>query len=157
MICERVKPRPKPVIVHHYDRLKQHFNRLKPENPAVDIQFFKTLHDGDGYIRGFEDRSKQPRYLATLIGEISNTVKGGLRDGYRHSRCYFYRLPVDVRMRIYQYVFTHDFSPLEIGRLERSGVGDLAILRLPKAFPSDIQRLFCEPPRQLPQAFTVLQ
>ncbi|KAL4948401.1 hypothetical protein BDW69DRAFT_176517 [Aspergillus filifer] len=35
-------------------------------------------------------------------------------------------------MRIYQYLFKHDFSPLEIGRLKRNGVGlgNLAILRV---------------------------
>ncbi|KAL4967338.1 uncharacterized protein BDV14DRAFT_198068 [Aspergillus stella-maris] len=124
MICDRAKPKLKPAI-------SQHYNRLKPENPAVDIQFFRALRDGDGDICGFDDRIKQPRYYTALIAESSKAVGGKLKDGDRRNRCFLLRLPLGVRMRIYQYLFKHDFSALEIGRLKSSGVdvGNLAILR----------------------------
>ncbi|KAL4872053.1 hypothetical protein BDV12DRAFT_162943 [Aspergillus spectabilis] len=45
-------------------------------------------------------------------------------------RCYLFRLPLSVRFRIYEELFQHDGSPLEIGRLKRTGVADLSILRV---------------------------
>lgn len=44
--------------------------------------------------------------------------------------CYLYRLPIDVRFRIYEELFKHDGSAIEIGRLKRTGVGNLSILRV---------------------------
>ncbi|KAL4793466.1 hypothetical protein BDV19DRAFT_391104 [Aspergillus venezuelensis] len=128
MICDRAKLKLKPVISRYY-------NRLKPENPAVDIQFFKALRDGDGDICGFDDRSKQPRYNTALVSESSRALRGKLKDEDRRSHCFLLRLPLNVRMRIFQYLFKHDFTPLEIGRLKRSvvGVGNLAILRVSHA------------------------
>ncbi|KAL2828232.1 hypothetical protein BDW59DRAFT_143393 [Aspergillus cavernicola] len=45
-------------------------------------------------------------------------------------RCYLYRFPLHVRFRIYEELFKHDGSPLEIGRLKHTGVAELAILRV---------------------------
>ncbi|KAL4927450.1 uncharacterized protein BDV17DRAFT_266283 [Aspergillus undulatus] len=97
---------------------------------SVDMRFFKTLCDDDGDNCGFEDRGTQPSYHKTLVAEGSKIVRGDLRDGDRRSSCYLYRLPLHVRMRIYQFLFKHDFSSLEIGRLKRTGIGNLAILRV---------------------------
>ncbi|KAL2871323.1 uncharacterized protein BJX67DRAFT_341983 [Aspergillus lucknowensis] len=48
-------------------------------------------------------------------------------------RCYLFRLPLHLRCRIYEELFKHDGSPLEIGRLKRTGVAKLAILRVSHA------------------------
>lgn len=48
-------------------------------------------------------------------------------------RCHLYRLPLEVRFRIFEELFKHDDSPLEIGRLQRTGVANLSILRVSHA------------------------
>ncbi|KAL5047793.1 hypothetical protein BDW71DRAFT_35421 [Aspergillus fruticulosus] len=83
----------------------------------------------DGYICQFQDCSEQPRYHDT-VSEAAKYVRGVLKGGDRSMSCYLYRLPFDVRFRIYEELFKHDGSALEIGRLKRIGVGYLAILRV---------------------------
>ncbi|KAE8372878.1 hypothetical protein BDV26DRAFT_273239 [Aspergillus bertholletiae] len=56
-------------------------------------------------------------------------VKRELIVGCRYHSCYLYRLPIDVRLRIYAALFVHNSATLEIGRLEHTGIGNLQILR----------------------------
>ncbi|KAL4918055.1 hypothetical protein BDW62DRAFT_182263 [Aspergillus aurantiobrunneus] len=95
------------------------------------MRFLKPIYDDSGrHIRQFEDRSEQPRYHDSIVAEGLKSARGALKDGDRRMRCHLYRLPLDIRFRIYEELFKHDGSALEIGRLKRNGVANLAILRV---------------------------
>ncbi|KAB8216714.1 hypothetical protein BDV33DRAFT_178388 [Aspergillus novoparasiticus] len=71
----------------------------------------------------------QPNYHDIIVPEACKMARGELVVGCRYRSCYLYRLPIDVRFRIYAALFAHDGSALEIGRLEHTGIGNLQILR----------------------------
>ncbi|KAL4803329.1 hypothetical protein BDV18DRAFT_145649 [Aspergillus unguis] len=97
---------------------------------SLDMRFLKPVYDQpSGQICRFEDQCEQPRYHDTIVKEGLKYARGVVKEGDRHSSCYLYRLPIDVRFRIYKDLFKHDGSVLEVGRLRRTGVGSLAILR----------------------------
>lgn len=93
------------------------------------MRFFKPVYNEAGeYICRFEDRSAQPTYHNTIVSEGLKSARGALREGDRRMSCYLYRLPLHTRFRIYEELFKHDGSPLEIGRLRHNRVANLAIL-----------------------------
>ncbi|KAE8349322.1 hypothetical protein BDV28DRAFT_141484 [Aspergillus coremiiformis] len=49
--------------------------------------------------------------------------------GHPYFTCYLYRLPIEVRIKIYTVLFSYGGPALEIGRLKHTGIGNLAILR----------------------------
>ncbi|KAI9368247.1 hypothetical protein BJX61DRAFT_546719 [Aspergillus egyptiacus] len=109
----------------------QTFERLRQKTPEVAVRSFKPIYDDSGrHICQFDDRSKQRSYHDVIVGEGNKIVRGGLKKGDQRNRCYLFRLPLDVRMRIYAELFKHDGSAIEIGRLSRTGVADLSILRV---------------------------
>lgn len=93
------------------------------------MRFFRPVYDETGnYICRFEDRSAQPTYHDTIVSEGLKSARSPLKKGDRWTCCYIYRLPLHVRFRIYEELFKHDGSALEIGRLRHNRVANLAIL-----------------------------
>ncbi|THC92003.1 hypothetical protein EYZ11_008533 [Aspergillus tanneri] len=109
------------------------FNRLEPSNPGVTVRFFQEVtdgHDDNGTrLTRLEEHAGKPSYHYTIVSEACKIVKSTLITGNRYLRCYLYWLPIEVRFQIYEVLFVHDGSALEIGRLKRTGIANLAILR----------------------------
>ncbi|KAL5339682.1 hypothetical protein BJX70DRAFT_362871 [Aspergillus crustosus] len=105
--------------------------RLDPKNPGITSRFFKPVYDDSGEgVYHLEDRSHQPSYHDTIVEEGLKCARGTLRQGDRRMQCYLFRLPLALRFRIYEELFKHDGSPLEVGRLRSTGIAGLSILRV---------------------------
>ncbi|KAB8075469.1 hypothetical protein BDV29DRAFT_172022 [Aspergillus leporis] len=93
----------------------------------VTVRFYKQVNVNN--ISRLEQIDGQPSYHDTIVSEARKLVTKNLIDGDRTMSCYLYWLPIEVRCKIYEAIFVHDGSPLEIGRLVRTGIDKLAILR----------------------------
>ncbi|KAL2844651.1 hypothetical protein BJX68DRAFT_269543 [Aspergillus pseudodeflectus] len=112
-------------------KLIQCSKRLDPRNPGVVVRFYKPVFDESGKrILRFEDRSQQQCYHDKVASEGQKITRGPLKRGGKRLCCYLFRLPLHLRFQIYGELFEHDETAIEIGRLRRTGIGNLAILRV---------------------------
>ncbi|KAF7587597.1 hypothetical protein BBP40_007017 [Aspergillus hancockii] len=128
-----LEPQDKVMSVHKQeDSLKPssapQYNHLDPNNPGVMVRFYKQVNVNN--ISRLQQLDEQPSYHDTIVSEARKLVTKDLIDGDRTMSCGLYWLPIEVRFKIYADIFAQDRSPLEIGRLVRTGVGEnLEILR----------------------------
>ncbi|GFF24773.1 hypothetical protein IFM61606_09243 [Aspergillus udagawae] len=104
----------------------------KPE--VLLVQIFRQEYDE--YLR--TSNLVKPAELETVenvaVNEGCKMVRGSLIMGNRHLRCHLLRLPIQVRYRIYEFIFCHHNGYVEIGGPYNHQIGDLAILRASHLF-----------------------
>ncbi|KAF9892546.1 hypothetical protein FE257_001655 [Aspergillus nanangensis] len=89
------------------------YNRLDPSNPGVTIQFYDD-DDDDNNASRLAVQKKQPSYQEVTVTEACKLVREELIVGTQHLRCHLFRLPIEVRFKIYEALFVADSRPLEI-------------------------------------------
>ncbi|OJJ69142.1 hypothetical protein ASPBRDRAFT_131865 [Aspergillus brasiliensis CBS 101740] len=96
--------------------------------PRPVIRFVKPLYNKEtGLICGFEEHNKQPKYREVADEEIMKMLKVAQFDTQPTSKCVLYRLPLEVRLRIWECLFPHDWSIVELEKFAQTTAG-LAIL-----------------------------
>ncbi|RLM01507.1 hypothetical protein CFD26_105921 [Aspergillus turcosus] len=104
----------------------------KPE--VLLVQFFKQVYDEDLGTSHLVKPADPETFEHVAVNEGCKMVRGSLIVGNRHLRCPLLRLPIHVRYRIYEFLFCHYNSYVEIGGPYNQQIGDLAILRTAHVF-----------------------
>lgn len=87
------------------------------------------VDEEDPNITRLVKHSAKPSYHYTIVSEACQLVREPLIFGNRNLRCKLFWLPIGVRFQIYETLFVHDGSPIEIGRVKRTRLAKLALLR----------------------------
>ncbi|EAU32403.1 predicted protein [Aspergillus terreus NIH2624] len=105
------------------------YNRLDPSNPGLTIRFYKHVDSNQNGSSRMVAHDKQESHRTVIVSEASKMVRPVLISGNRYLRCHLFRLPIEVRSRIYEILLGGDDKALEVGRLPRCRITDLAILQ----------------------------
>ncbi|PWY80965.1 hypothetical protein BO94DRAFT_558353 [Aspergillus sclerotioniger CBS 115572] len=112
------------------DSILQDHNRRHPSNRGPVVHFVKPAYDRETHSRcGSEEPSKQPEFHDLVVGEVCKVINKSHLDREPASTCYLDRLPVNVRLRIFGFLFPHDRSVLEVENFPPTEATNLAILR----------------------------
>ncbi|GAA86315.1 similar to An15g01150 [Aspergillus luchuensis IFO 4308] len=96
--------------------------------PAIVVRFVKPLYDKEsGAVSDFEEHDKQPKYREVADEQIIKMLKVARFDTQPMSKCLLYRLPLEVRLRIWECLFPHNWSAVELEEFAQTTTG-LAIL-----------------------------
>ncbi|GKZ68423.1 hypothetical protein AnigIFM50267_003103 [Aspergillus niger] len=111
-----------------HQSLVQEHNRHDPSNRGPVIRFVKPLYDKEtGLISDFEEHDKQPKYRDVVDEGITKMLKVAQFDTQPMSKCLLYRLPLEVRLKIWECLFPHNWSTVELEKFAQTTTG-LAIL-----------------------------
>ncbi|KAI2818398.1 hypothetical protein CBS63078_1021 [Aspergillus niger] len=111
-----------------HQSLVQEHNRHDPSNRGPVIRFVKPLYDKEtGLISDFEEHDKQPKYRDVVDEGITKMLKVAQFDTQPMSKCLLYRLPLEVRLKIWECLFPHYWSTVELEKFAQTTTG-LAIL-----------------------------
>ncbi|GAT30670.1 similar to An15g01150 [Aspergillus luchuensis] len=111
-----------------YQSLMQEHNRHDPSNRGPVVRFVKPLYDKEsGAVSDFEEHDKQPKYREVADEQIIKMLKVARFDTQPMSKCLLYRLPLEVRLRIWECLFPHNWSAVELEEFAQTTTG-LAIL-----------------------------
>ncbi|GKZ97050.1 hypothetical protein AnigIFM59636_011800 [Aspergillus niger] len=111
-----------------HQSLVQEHNRYDPSNRGPVIRFVKPLYDKEtGLISDFEEHDKQPKYRDVVDEGITKMLKVAQFDTQPMSKCLLYRLPLEVRLKIWECLFPHNWSTVELEKFAQTTTG-LAIL-----------------------------
>ncbi|KAG2026002.1 hypothetical protein GB937_002145 [Aspergillus fischeri] len=98
------------------------------------VQFFRQVYDERLGTSNLVKPAEPEIFEDVAVNEGCKMVRGSLIVGNRHLRCHLLRLPIQVRYRIYEFLFCHHNSYVEIGAPYNHQIGDLAILRTSHVF-----------------------
>ncbi|RAL02740.1 uncharacterized protein BO80DRAFT_453936 [Aspergillus ibericus CBS 121593] len=108
--------------------LKDH-NRRDPSNLGPVVGFGKPVCDTETQRKlGLEENSKQPGFHDVVAKEVCKVLNKSHFSREPASSCYLHRLPLNVRVRIYGFLFPHDRTVLEIEKFSQKETTNLAIL-----------------------------
>ncbi|RHZ58740.1 uncharacterized protein CDV56_107962 [Aspergillus thermomutatus] len=98
------------------------------------VRFFRQVYDEHLGTSRLVKPAEPETFENVALNEGCKMVRGSLIVGNRHLRCHLLRLPIHVRYRIYEFLFCHYNSYVEIGGPYNHQIGDLAILRTSHVF-----------------------
>ncbi|KAF4267437.1 hypothetical protein KXV70_006665 [Aspergillus fumigatus] len=98
------------------------------------VQFFRQGYDERLRTASFVKPAEPKTFEDVAVNEGCKMVRGSLIVGNRYLRCHLLRLSIQVRYKIYEFLFCHHNSNVEIGVPYNPKIGDLAILRTSHVF-----------------------
>ncbi|PYH66152.1 uncharacterized protein BO88DRAFT_469683, partial [Aspergillus vadensis CBS 113365] len=92
------------------------------------VRFVKPLYDKkSGAVSDFKEHDKQPKYHEVADEQITKMLKVARFDPQPMSTCLLYRLPLEVRLKIWECLFPHNWSAVELEEFAQTTTS-LAIL-----------------------------
>ncbi|XHF96818.1 hypothetical protein AWENTII_000435 [Aspergillus wentii] len=100
-------------------------------NSGICVSFLEPYqaHKGN-QVHCLEEQEKPKSYHDLIVTEASKVVRGVMVSGNPYVRNLLFRLPIELRFKIYEYLFIHDGSAIEIGRQSHTPMGNTSILRV---------------------------
>ncbi|GAQ41022.1 uncharacterized protein AtWU_02002 [Aspergillus tubingensis] len=107
-----------------YQSLVQEHNRHDPRNRGPVVRFVKPLYDKEsGTVSDFEEHDKQPKYREVADEQITRMLRVARFDPQPMSKCLLYRLPLEVRLKIWECLFPHNWSTVELEEFAQTTTG----------------------------------